>query len=437
MDSMSSSIEPVPMVPRTANLLACKQWWRVCFLYGDQQKYYRQVYSKAAAQRLALSTGGVGALATGFAADNGNDDNENENENETNSGKDSGCSGSMHNADYDTVAGDFIETQLEEADANPTTAITTSTITIDAISGADMGKTRNQEVDKLLTKKKKKQKGKESDEQAPPVPLFPSKYQAHTNAATGSSTTSSPISATSRGKKLLRSLRGHVSKVSESTVGGGRSAKERHKNASDLHGSEATKGNARVTVLDDPFLFGIDADHLGDLVRGKQYAANTTEDISKYYSSYLAQEQELMVDAHNATQVDFGQHLSTAPSTPEQFSSLQYEGEDPKPALPPKKKKQSNYEALDSILKGSTESGGTSELQLNENELKLLNLSMRNRSLPRSMKPFKDVPTDISFTFTEADGYGSSPPRSTPLQKSATCERDINLGAHRSHRDCN
>ena len=44
-----------PVLPRTANLLACKQWWRVCFLYGDQQKYYRQVYSKAAAQRLALS----------------------------------------------------------------------------------------------------------------------------------------------------------------------------------------------------------------------------------------------------------------------------------------------------------------------------------------------------------------------------------------------
>lgn len=53
MEKMSSSIEPV--VPRTANLLACKQWWRVCFLYGDQQKYYRQVYSKAAAQRLVLS----------------------------------------------------------------------------------------------------------------------------------------------------------------------------------------------------------------------------------------------------------------------------------------------------------------------------------------------------------------------------------------------
>lgn len=44
-----------PIIPRRANLLTCKQWWRVCFLYGDQQKYYRQVYSKAAAQRLASS----------------------------------------------------------------------------------------------------------------------------------------------------------------------------------------------------------------------------------------------------------------------------------------------------------------------------------------------------------------------------------------------
>lgn len=42
-------------IPRTANLLACKQWWKVCFLYGDQEKYYRQIYGKAATQRLALS----------------------------------------------------------------------------------------------------------------------------------------------------------------------------------------------------------------------------------------------------------------------------------------------------------------------------------------------------------------------------------------------
>lgn len=39
-------------VPRTANLLACKQWWKVCFLHGNQEKYYRQIYGQAAAQRM-------------------------------------------------------------------------------------------------------------------------------------------------------------------------------------------------------------------------------------------------------------------------------------------------------------------------------------------------------------------------------------------------
>ncbi|XP_054739343.1 protein prickle [Anastrepha obliqua] len=430
MENMSSSIEPVPVVPRTANLLACKQWWRVCFLYGDQQKYYRQVYSKAAAQRLALSTGG--AVTTGFQMDNDHN-NDNDNENETNSGKDSGCSGSMQTADYDIVAGDFIETQLDEADANATT---TRAALADAINGADMSKNHNPEVDKLLVKKKKKQKSKEGDEQAPPVPLFPSKYQTNTTSAAGSSTTSS-MSATNRGKKLLRSLRGHVSKVGESAAGG-KSSKERHKNAqqaNDLHASEATKGNARVTVLDDPFLFGIDADHLGDLVvRDKQYATNTMEDISKYYSSYLEQE-KLEMDVQNGAQVDFGQHLPTAPSTPEQCGSMQYEADEPKPALPPKKKKQSNYETFNGLVNDGTENSGAShELQLNENDLQFLKLNMRNRSLPRSMKPFKDVPTDISFTFTEAEGDTTSASRPAPLQKSATCERDMNLAAHLQQR---
>lgn len=46
---------PAEGIPRTANLLACKQWWRVCFLYGDQEKYYRQIYGKAASQRIAMS----------------------------------------------------------------------------------------------------------------------------------------------------------------------------------------------------------------------------------------------------------------------------------------------------------------------------------------------------------------------------------------------
>lgn len=40
--------------PKQANLLACRQWWKVCFLYGDQEKYYRQVYGRAASQRVGL-----------------------------------------------------------------------------------------------------------------------------------------------------------------------------------------------------------------------------------------------------------------------------------------------------------------------------------------------------------------------------------------------
>lgn len=43
-------------LPKTANLLACKQWWKVCFVHGDQEKFYRQIYSRAAAQRIANCT---------------------------------------------------------------------------------------------------------------------------------------------------------------------------------------------------------------------------------------------------------------------------------------------------------------------------------------------------------------------------------------------
>lgn len=39
--------------PKTANLLACKQWWKVCFIKGDQEKYYRQIYGRAAAERIS------------------------------------------------------------------------------------------------------------------------------------------------------------------------------------------------------------------------------------------------------------------------------------------------------------------------------------------------------------------------------------------------
>lgn len=28
------------------HVLMCKQWWRVCWMYGDQEKYYRQLYGR-------------------------------------------------------------------------------------------------------------------------------------------------------------------------------------------------------------------------------------------------------------------------------------------------------------------------------------------------------------------------------------------------------
>lgn len=43
----------IDTTPKTANLLACKQWWKVCFIKGDQEKYYRQIYGRAAAERMA------------------------------------------------------------------------------------------------------------------------------------------------------------------------------------------------------------------------------------------------------------------------------------------------------------------------------------------------------------------------------------------------
>nr|XP_026490844.1 protein espinas-like isoform X1 [Vanessa tameamea]XP_026490853.1 protein espinas-like isoform X1 [Vanessa tameamea] len=30
----------------SANILMCKQWWKVCWMYGDQEKYYRQLYGR-------------------------------------------------------------------------------------------------------------------------------------------------------------------------------------------------------------------------------------------------------------------------------------------------------------------------------------------------------------------------------------------------------
>lgn len=41
--------------PASANVLMCKQWWKVCWMYGDQEKYYRQLYGKRSGENIAKS----------------------------------------------------------------------------------------------------------------------------------------------------------------------------------------------------------------------------------------------------------------------------------------------------------------------------------------------------------------------------------------------
>ncbi|KAH8284914.1 hypothetical protein KR054_002628 [Drosophila jambulina] len=310
----TGNMEPA-MVPRTANLLACKQWWRVCFLYGDQQKYYRQLYSKAAAQRLAGANQEPGTMQ-----DNARD------------------------RDYDTVAlamgldSDLINGQLDAGE--------------DADDGIDLGDPSGQP-----------RGGR---------PLFP--------------LSSSPR----RSKKLLRSLRAHVRGEKATKAVAAATAGEQE--------SELTQRNARVTVLDDPFLFGIDADHLGDLVvRGKHYSPlEATENMVKFYGG----EQEATAQVLEII---------------EQEEGLPAEQEEaPKPALPPKQKQHRPVPPLppppaSRITPGSVGLPGGEQpppqvpLQpLTAGDLQFLNLSLRQRSLPRSMKPFKD-PHNISFTFNELD----------------------------------
>lgn len=46
---MSSNVMKRENASASANVLMCKQWWKVCWMYGDQEKYYRQLYAKRAA----------------------------------------------------------------------------------------------------------------------------------------------------------------------------------------------------------------------------------------------------------------------------------------------------------------------------------------------------------------------------------------------------
>lgn len=45
---MSSNVLKRENASASANVLMCKQWWKVCWMYGDQEKYYRQLYAKRA-----------------------------------------------------------------------------------------------------------------------------------------------------------------------------------------------------------------------------------------------------------------------------------------------------------------------------------------------------------------------------------------------------
>lgn len=343
----TGSLEPA-VVPRTANLLACKQWWRVCFLYGDQQKYYRQLYSKAAAQRLAASG------STNEA--NHENDNASSNSNSNNNN----CQLTATGDDYDTVGFgdcDFIAAQLDASD--------------DVDDGIDLG------IDSSHQSSSKKRGAAATS--AANRPLFPAKCE--TSATTPR-----------RSKKLLRSLRAHVKGESKQK----QQQQQQHKEQQQQPQSpeEPTKRNAKVTVLDDPFLFGIDADHLGDLIRGKQYStADATEHIAKYYSMQL--------DAHM-------QQQAAEPACTAQVLEIIEQSEEelldePKPALPPKQKQQRTAPPPPARTTAATPSAAAAALQpLTAGDLKFLNLSLRQRSLPRSMKPFKD-PHDISFTFNELD----------------------------------
>lgn len=54
---MSSNVVKQNNAASAANVLMCKQWWKVCWMYGDQEKYYRQLYAKRATSTPIASLG--------------------------------------------------------------------------------------------------------------------------------------------------------------------------------------------------------------------------------------------------------------------------------------------------------------------------------------------------------------------------------------------
>lgn len=43
----------------SSNVLMCRQWWKVCWMYGDQEKYYRQLYGATKKQSSSASAFGI------------------------------------------------------------------------------------------------------------------------------------------------------------------------------------------------------------------------------------------------------------------------------------------------------------------------------------------------------------------------------------------
>lgn len=59
-----------------AQLLAQRQWWKVCWVYGDQQKFYRQLYGRRKNLTVLRATATTTTSGTGTpsATDAGDDD---------------------------------------------------------------------------------------------------------------------------------------------------------------------------------------------------------------------------------------------------------------------------------------------------------------------------------------------------------------------------
>ena len=44
--SNQNGVPKLALRPDATNILMCKQWWKACWVHGDQYKHYRQLYSK-------------------------------------------------------------------------------------------------------------------------------------------------------------------------------------------------------------------------------------------------------------------------------------------------------------------------------------------------------------------------------------------------------